>query len=267
MVEQLDQHKVQVVICAFSLHDQSSTDAQVRLIRAADRSSSVSRFIPSEFNVDYDLGDDVLPYSDKKLHQAGRRALENTKTLEFAYIYPGMFMDYFGVPNVRTHLRPLSFFVDPVNVAAAVPGDGSANMSMTFTTDVARYLALALDLDKWPRVMTTATSTISIKELVELTEKNLGRKLHVTYQPIDALLSHQSVTLPENVAIAERFPQRFRRGLTQLRGLIDDLEAGVALGAFDFGKLHGHLDLVKEFKEQHAHPITIEALMEQAWKA
>lgn len=264
-MDQLTQHNVQVVICAFSLHYDSASDAQVQLIRAADRCPTVKRFIPSEFNVDYDLGDDVLPYPDKKYHLAARRALEKT-SLEFTYIYPGMFMDYFGIPKVQTHLRELCFFIDPVHGAAAVPSDGSAKMSMSFTTDVAKYTALALDLDKWPRVMTTAASTVSINELVKLTEKSLGRKLDVKYQSIDQLRSHQNIILPQNVAIAERFPQRFPKGLSQLRTLIADLEAGVAMGAFDFDQLENRVDLVKEFQGRTSPPRTIEDLIEEAWK-
>lgn len=226
----------------------------------------MKRFLPSEFNVDYDLGDDVLPYPDKRFHLAARRELEKT-SLEFSYIYPGMFMDYFGIPKVQTHLRELCFFLDPENGAAAVPGDGSAKMSMSFTTDVAKYAALALELDTWPRVMTTAASTVSINELVRLTEQCLGRKLDVKYQSIDDLLSHKNIILPQNVSIAERFPHRFPQGLPQLRGLIADLEAGVALGAFDFEKLENGLDLVEEFRGRTSSPRTIESLLEDAWKA
>ncbi|KAK2605861.1 hypothetical protein QQS21_003701 [Conoideocrella luteorostrata] len=204
LAEHLTQHNVQVVICAFSLHYQSASDAQVRLIRAADRAPTVKRFIPSEFNVDYDLGDDVLPYPDKKYHLDARRQLEKTG-LEFTYIYPGMFMDYFGMPKVPTHLRELCFFVDAVNGVAAVPEDGSAKMSMSFTTDVARYTALALDLEKWPRVMTTAASTVSISGLVKLVEKSLGQSIEVRYQAVETLRLHQNIILPQNASIAGRF--------------------------------------------------------------
>ena len=53
----------------------------------------------------------------------------------------------------------------------------------------------------------------------------------------------------------------------QLRALIADLEAGVALGAFDFGKLNGHLDLVKAFEGKVPEPKRIEGVIEEAWKA
>ncbi|KAJ6439832.1 RNA polymerase II transcription factor B subunit 2 [Purpureocillium lavendulum] len=267
LADQLARHGVNVVICAFSLHYESAAEAQVRLIRAADQTPSVRRFLPSEFNVDYDLGDDVLPYPDKKLHLAARRALEATTTLEYAYIYPGMFMDYFGLPRVESHLRELCFFIDPVGGKAVLPDDGEARMSMAFTTDVARYVALALELPKWSRVLTIVASTISLNELVRLAETSLGRTLNVEHQPVEKLLKHDCIDLPTNVDIARRFPKRFPQGLDQLRALIADLEAGVALGAYDLEKLEGHLDLVKAFEGRVHPPKRIEDMMAEAWKA
>lgn len=261
MAELLAQHKVHTVICTFALDFQAASDSQLTLIRAAEQAACVKRFIPSEFNIDYDQGDDVLPYPDKRFHTVARRELERT-SLEFTYIYPGMFMDYFGMPNISTHLRELCVFTDPTNGVAALPGHGEARMAMSYTKDVARYTALSLELDQWSRVMTTASSTATPNELVILAEKNLGRKLAVTYQPISDLLEHKNAVLPRNVPIAEHFPG----GLEQLRALTADLEASVALGAYDFSRLSDHLDLVEHFAGKTAAPMRIEELMEMAWK-
>lgn len=267
LAEQLRVKHVSVVICTFIMDSDSVSDAQLRLIRAANQCPSVKRFIPSEFNVEYDVNDNILPYPEKRFHLAARRELDKTSTLEYTYIYPGMFMDYFGLPRVTSTLRPLCFFIDPASGQAVLPGDGEAKMSMTFTTDAARYIALALELNEWPRILVTAASTVSLNELVRLVEKNLGRKLQVRYQPVEKLLKHETVDLPSNLDIAQRFPDRFPQGLDQLRALIADLEAGVALGAFDFDKLSGHLDLVKAFEGKAPAPRRIEDLIEEAWKA
>ncbi|KEY66381.1 hypothetical protein S7711_05814 [Stachybotrys chartarum IBT 7711] len=265
LVKQFAEKGISAVICAFIMDCDSASDAQCHLIRAADRSEHVKRFIPSEFNVEYDASDSVLPYPEKRYHLVARKELERTTTLEYAYIYPGMFMDYFGIPGVESSLRPLSFFIDPANDLAVLPDDGEAKMSMSFTTDAARYIALALDLDKWERIMTTAVSTVTLNELVRLVEKKLGRKLQVHYQPVANLLEHKAIDLPTNVEIARLYPQRFPEGLDQLRGLIADLEAGVALGAYDFTRLDGYLDLVKAFEGKAPPPKRIEDLIEEAW--
>ncbi len=237
----------------------------MRLIRAADQAPCVRRFLPSEFNVDYDLDDDKLPYPDKVYHRAARRALEASPTLEYAYVYPGMFMDYFGIPHVATHLRELCLFLDPSNGVATLPGDGSARMATSFTTDVARYTALSLELDRWPRVLLTAASTVTPRELVALAEKNLGREMAVSYHGVEVLKRHGNVLLLRNETLARDFPERFPRGEAQVRALIADLEVSVGLGAFDFEDLEDSLDLVKEF-EGRIVPRRIEDVMEEAWK-
>lgn len=261
VAELLVKHNIHTVICTFALDFQAASDSQITLIRAAEQASSVKRFIPSEFNVDYDLGDDVLPYQDKKYHAVGRRELEKT-SLEFSYIYPGMFMDYFGMPNITTHLRELFLVIDPTNGVAYVPGDGNAKMAMSFTKDVAQYVALAMELDKWPQVMTTVSSMMTLNEIVALTEKNLGRKLKVTHQSVSSLLNHECMTLPGNLSVAEQFPG----GVDQITELTADLEASIALGAYDFDKLPSHLNLVDHFAGKIKPPMKVEDILEMAWK-
>ena len=263
LLEQLTQKRVEVVICALPMDSDSVCATQKRLIRAADQCPFVRRFIPSEFNVEYNVGNDVLPYPEKRFHLAAREELSKTTTLEYAYIYTGMFMDYFGLPRIASSLRPLCFCVDPASGQAVLPGDGEGRMSMTFTTDFARYLALALELDKWKQIMTTVTSTVSMNELVRLYEKSLGRKFQVRYQPVEKLLRHESIDLPINIAIAEEYSDRFPQGI---RGIVADLEASVALGGYDLTKLGDHLDLIKEFKGKAPTPKYIEDLIHEAWK-
>ena len=263
LVEKLTAKHVNIIICAFSMDSESACASQLRLIRAAERCTCVTRFVPSEFNVEYDVGDDILPYPEKRFHLTARRELAKTTTLEYTYIYSGMFMDYFGLPRVASSLRPLCFCIDPASGQAVLPGDGKGRMSMTFTTDAARYLVLALSLDKWPRIMTTATATVSMNELVRLYEKTMGHKLNVRYQPVEKLLNHETIDLPINLAIAKNHPDRFPQGI---RGLVADLEASVALGGYDLSRLGEHLDLVKEFEGKAPAPMTIEDLIEKAWK-
>jgi len=265
LVEQFKANRVSVVICALPMDSDAACNTQLRLIRAADQCPCVKRFVPSEFNVEYDVGDDILPYPEKRFHLTARRELAKTTALEYTYIYTGMFMDYFGLPRVPSSLRPLCFCVDPASGQAILPGDGEGRMSMTFTTDFARYLVLALELDKWPRIMTTITSTVSMNELVELYEKSLARKLQVSYQPVEKLLKHDTIDLPINVAIARDYSDRFPQGI---RGIVADLEAGVALGGYDVDKMNlgEHLDLVKVFAGKAPAPRRIEDLIEEAWK-
>ncbi|KAL6407158.1 NmrA-like family protein [Ilyonectria robusta] len=166
------------------------------------------------------------------------------------------------MPNITTHLRELFVVIDPTNGVAYVPGDGNAKMAMSFTKDVAQYVALAMGLDKWPQVMTTVSSMMTLNEIVALTEKNLGRKLKVTYQSVSSLLKHECMTLPGNLSVAEQFPG----GVDQITELTADLEASIALGAYDFDKLPSHFNLVDHFAGKTKPPMKVEDILEMAWK-
>ncbi|OAA53203.1 NAD(P)-binding domain protein [Cordyceps fumosorosea ARSEF 2679] len=261
VAEVLVKYNCHTVICAFALDFRAASDSQLRLIRAAERAPCVKRFIPSEFNIDYDLPGHVLPYPDKRFHTIARRELEKTD-LEFTYIYPGMLMDYFGMPNVSTHLRELHLFVDAANGVALIPGDGEVKMATSYTKDVARYTALALELETWPLVMTTASSTVTLNELVKMVNRSRGRNLAVQHQSISALQQRTDRRiLPSNEHITEHFPG----GVDQLSTLLADLGSSVALGAYDFSKLKGELNLVEHFSERTRPPMKLEKLLDIAW--
>lgn len=53
----LEAHKIHTVISTIQMNDQHVATAQVNLIRGAEQASTVRRFAPSEFNVDYNQPD------------------------------------------------------------------------------------------------------------------------------------------------------------------------------------------------------------------
>lgn len=252
---------VHTVISMVSLDFPDVAEAQCVLIRAASQSASVKRFMPSEYNVDYDLDDEKLPYPEKKYHTVARRQLEKTE-LEYTYVYPGMFMDYFGMPYFPTHMRPLYLTLDVANNAAAIPGDGNTFFSVSYTKDVARYIAGAVDLPKWPRVLTIVGSRITTNELVALAEKVIGRKLEVRYDPIEKLIKHDFKSLPSNTSVAENFPG----GISQVAALVADLNASIGAGAYDFADLKDSVDLVKALEGKLEPMLKIEDFMQQSWE-
>lgn len=260
LVRHLTDRNVHTVICTLAIDFESASNAQIQLIRAAEKAASVKRFIPSEFNVDYDLGDDILPYPDKRLHAAARRELEKTN-LEFAYIYPGMFMDYYGMPYIETHLRPLPGWFDEASNTVQITGDGNTYCVFSHTKDVARYTALALELDKWPRVLKIIASRLTENQLAAVLEKNLNRKLNIEYGSVEYIRSNRTTLLKPDDPIAAHFPG----GAEQLSALMADLGLSMALGAYDFARIEG-LDLVKAFEGKTEPPLRIEQLMEMAWK-
>lgn len=70
------------------------------------------------------------------------------------------------------------------------------------------------------------------------------------------------MTLPGNLSVAEQFPG----GVDQITELTADLEASIALGAYDFDKLPSHLNLVDHFAGKIKPPMKVEDILEMAWK-
>lgn len=70
-------------------------------------------------------------------------------TLEYMRFNSGFFIDYWGVPHFKTYLQPTTSVVDMVNNTAAIPGSGNTPVVFTTTSNVAKFVAASLDLDKW----------------------------------------------------------------------------------------------------------------------
>lgn len=231
--------------------------AQVQLVKSAAASGIVKRFIPSEFNIDYDLGDDILPYADKKYHTMARRELEKTQ-LEYTYIYCGMFMDYFGLPYFSSDMRALYTTFDLKHGMAVLPGDGTALMAVTYTADIARLVARSLSIPEWPRVLYIAGEVINGNDLVALAQRVLGEKLRVERDLMEDLYAKRAILLPSNKEAAKHFPG----GAEQLEALVADLAVPQALGAYDVGKAAGAVDLVKLLGKDAGHLMSLQEYFE-----
>ena len=152
--------------------------------------------------------------------------------------------------------------VDASQGVAAIPGDGNQLVAMTFTRDVARYTSLILDIETWPRVSKISACQVTLNELVQTIEQILGRKLEVKYDPIEKLRTHDATVLPSNKPFIHHFPG----GVDQVKALLADLGASMALGAYDFSSIKDGLDIVQYFEGRTEPPLKLEQLLESAWK-
>ena len=256
----LESKRVHTVISALNVDFEPVSHVQVRLIEAAATSECVKRFVPSEFNVDYELDDDVLPYPEKKFHVAARHALEKTN-LEYTLFYSGMFMDYFALPRLKTHMKPFYTVLDLEHNEIAIPGDGTAFMAFTYTTDVARYVAASLDLEYWPKVSLIIGSQLTLNELANMAQRIKGEKLDIRNDSLESLRAHSAKLLTSNRSIANFF----EGGHMQLNALLCDLGGAIALGAYDVAKAKDGVDMVKLFGEKVEKPVDIETWLARYW--
>lgn len=83
-------------------------------------------------------------------------------------------MDFFGPPPNPPQINVVSLIIDPENAKAAVPGDGSATILITHTTDVARFVAAALSLPDWPEKLIIQGDRLTLNEVVAVAESVKG---------------------------------------------------------------------------------------------
>jgi hypothetical protein len=84
-------------------------------------------------------------------------------------------MDFFGPPPNPPQINIVSLIIDPENGKAAVPGDGSATILITHTTDVARFVAAALSLPDWPEKLIIQGDRLTLNEVVAVAESVTGK--------------------------------------------------------------------------------------------
>lgn len=83
-------------------------------------------------------------------------------------------MDYWGIPHVRTSLSPFTFGINLQNCQAVIPGDGNDVMCMTYTYDMARFIAQLLETDHWPEFSIIVGDEITYNQLLTLAETVRG---------------------------------------------------------------------------------------------
>lgn len=207
---------------------------------------------------------------------AAKKELEKTKNLEITYVLNGNFMDYWGMPGVKSYLRPEVMVIDIPNRLAALPGDGNTPVIMTHSSDVARFVAAALDLERWDRPLHVVGDRLTWNQILGLVETAIsnsydppsccpsienskltgvtGEKISHTYDTIEQLRAGNVTELPGQVATYEFFPKEAYQQLTLTFNL------WFADGVFDYETgttLNDHFPDIKA--------MTVREMLEKAW--
>jgi hypothetical protein len=135
---------------------------------------------PHDFAAGLKFFSNICDYRSLRIpHHAFREAsIEGLRKtdLEWTQVHNGLFLDYYGMPHVKTYLSPLVFAVDMVNKMAAIPGStGNEAISLTDTKDLGKFVAATLDLPKWDQALHCYSENITFNELVHIAEENTGK--------------------------------------------------------------------------------------------
>ncbi|KAH7129109.1 hypothetical protein EDB81DRAFT_661985 [Dactylonectria macrodidyma] len=205
----LRENAIDTVISCLSMNTEEAGQAQLNLIEGAVKSTTVRRFAPS----------DNYPFPSTEPKVAAVKKLREVPTMNYTRFVNGTFMDYFGPPQAPSYLNVISLIVDHEHRKAAVPGDGNSLVVLTHSTDVARFVAASLDLEKWPEASFIRGDKLTIDELVALAETSKGCKFDVSYDTVADLKAGKSTELPVNVQRYAFLPKAVIDNISQTAGL------------------------------------------------
>ncbi|KAK1478158.1 hypothetical protein CABS01_03460 [Colletotrichum abscissum] len=120
----------------------------------------------------------------------------------------------------------MAMVVDVVNSKAGIPGSGDVPVAMTFTSDLAKFVATALTLPKWEQETYLTGDKLTWNQLVELIEAVKGVKSPYPYisdeqlQPMIAILGlmfeRGVFDLRVETSIMQDFPDLKLRSMKEL---------------------------------------------------
>lgn len=171
----LQEHNIEIIVSALALFTEEAAQSQLDLIRAAIDSGTVTRFVPSEYGINYSHPGllDFHPHAKWWLDAAD---LLRGSQLDFTRLIFGWLSDHYGYPKCKSHMNPFKFAVDFENRVAALPGDGNVPVTFLHSIDIAKYVAALIDDEKkWPETSAFASDKMSWNELVKLSEDIMGK--------------------------------------------------------------------------------------------
>ncbi|KAI1036154.1 hypothetical protein LB504_011382 [Fusarium proliferatum] len=222
----LEDNHVDVVVAALSGHTPS--EQEIGLIQAAAKSKATRRYIPSVWGVKYRPEHSWFFNAAAKLSLSD--ALEKTD-LEWTAVANGFFLDYWGAPNLKTYLDPLTIVLDMPARKAAIPGNPNQPVVFTYTRDVAKLTAKLLTLEKWEPVSYIVGDRLTWNEFTRLAEeliRIIRRQIRDTYDSVELLKSGRVTELPGHMPVYPLLPKE------KLQAMLAELGVLFDQGVLDF---------------------------------
>ena len=205
---------VHTVISPLISLDDSYITTQTNLLKAC-LEAKVKRFAPSEFAGKHDSNTIIELYRKLKIPV---REKVKASGIEYTIFNTGIFMDYFASPQrASPSLNPLTCGVDFNKCEADIVGTGDDPICLTRGEDVGRFVAAALDLDKWEEELGMIGSRTTWNELIKLGEQVRGKKFNVKRTSVDEALKARNPNPPH-----------------PMTNFMSDVFRAVCLGEFDF---------------------------------
>ncbi|EQB43253.1 hypothetical protein CGLO_18107 [Colletotrichum gloeosporioides Cg-14] len=232
----LESNNIEVVISAIGIVFEDSYCAQMNLIEGASRSTTVRRFAPSEFTLDYVQGVTQgypFPVPGSQMYKAAEYKVDTLEKLkstqmEYTRFISGFLMDYYGYPAVPCPVLPLAVVLDVENCQAAIPTDGNSPVTLTHSETIGRFVAASLDLRCWPKKALIIGDTLTWNQALAIAEEARGKAFDVKIESLYDLKKGIITELPGNK----------RRYMALPKGILD-----AVLCVWNIGFIQGFYDL------------------------
>ncbi|THX80309.1 hypothetical protein D6D04_04656 [Aureobasidium pullulans] len=249
----LEKHEIHTVISTMLVISEPAAKSETNLVKAAAASKFTERFVQSIWGAPAPA--EAAAYMPHiPLRQGVQNELRKTN-LEWTQVHNGYFMDYYGLPHLKSHLTPPPFAIDVDNKAATIPGSGDDKMVFTYTYDVARFIAEVLTLPKWDEITTIVGDRVTLNEFVQLAEEARGTKFNVVYDDMDKLKTFQTSELPSHASLYPYFPRE------KLQYMFAAFGMWVVGGYFNLPK-----DKAINHKFPNIKPLSVKQMLETSWQ-
>ncbi|UPX17228.1 uncharacterized protein EKO05_0007594 [Ascochyta rabiei] len=218
LTQTLEENKVHTVISAIVMYEPVAVHSERNLIAAAAKSAFTKRFLQSNWG-DKMPEDETLQIRANVFREQSLEVLRKTD-LEWTQVHNGLFLDYYGMPHVKTYLNPPVNFVDIAHKTAAIPGtNGNEMINFSYKKDVGKFVVAALGLPKWEEVLCCYSDQATISEIVKLGEEATGEKFKVVYDSVEKLRRGEITELPTHQYLYNSFPKPLLAELLSKFGL------------------------------------------------
>ncbi|RSL75663.1 hypothetical protein CEP51_010672 [Fusarium floridanum] len=251
----LETHEIDTVISCLGVHDDKLAEVEAAVIRASDRSKYTKRFIPSNWSLP-NADSSKSPLNPWAVFQRKALDLLRTTDLQWTEIAPGYFLDYWGMPYIKSHLTTSIPVIDIANAVAAIPGTGDEPVAFSYSLDVAKVVARLLEISEWQETTYIIGDKLSWNQLLELAQEARGTEFKVYHDNLEKLKNGQITELPCHVPAYPFFPK------VHLQGLYAILEMLMVLGEFNLPSDKAINNQLPDIKM-----LTAKEMLNQTWKA
>lgn len=159
--------------------------------------------------------------------QLAAHAHLRTTSLQWTEIATGYFLDYWGMPHIKTNMTSDMPVLDIVHGVAGIPGTGNDPVAFAYTYDVARVVAESLLSTNWTEATYVVGDKLTWNEFLALAEDARGFKFDVAYDSVESLEKGQIRELPNHRESYDDFPKEelvpmyAGVGLSMVKGTFD----------------------------------------------